>query len=245
MGRIVIVGDVHGCATELEELLRQIGFEAGDRLFFVGDLVVRGPEPERVLALFRRHGARGVRGNHEHRLLRWRALHARHPDRKAAALAELPEADARVLTSRWLARTAERLSDDDWQLLSSLPSWLDVGADLRIVHAGVMPGVDIADQPERTLLYVRTIDPQGRPSEQRDGGEPWGARYRGPPHIVFGHNAAEAPQLHPWATCLDTGCVYGGALTAMVLEEGQPVPPPDERRRVLRSVAAKQVYFQP
>lgn len=245
MGRVVIVGDVHGCARELEELLWQIGLGSDDELVFVGDLVVRGPDPVRVLEIFRAHRARAVRGNHEQRLLRHKALHANNPDRQKAALSRMPSADARVMTSRWLARTAEQLGEDDWRLLASLPLWLDVDPQLRVLHAGVVPGIDIAEQDERTLLYVRTIDPGGNPREQRDAGEPWGAQYSGPPHIVFGHNAAPEPQLHTWATCIDTGCVYGGTLTAMVLDAGQRVPPPLERCDVLWSVAAKRVYFQP
>ncbi|HLV20844.1 MAG TPA: hypothetical protein VKZ49_08175, partial [Polyangiaceae bacterium] len=80
---------------------------------------------------------------------------------------------------------------------------------------------------------------------ERWGSILWGARYTGPPHLVFGHNAREGVQLHPWATGLDSGCVYGGALTAMVLEAAEPVPPAAERQRVLVSVPARRVYFQP
>src|SRR5690606_3562469 len=70
----------------------------------------------------------------------------------------------------------------------------------------------------------------------------WAADYQGPPHIVFGHNALSGIQLYPHATGLDSGCVYGGRLTALVLERNSPVPPLRQRHAALHSVAAKQRY---
>ena len=72
MGRTIVVGDVHGCSAELEDLLERIGFSSADRLVFVGDLVARGPDSRGVLALMRQLDATSVRGNHEGKLLAWR-----------------------------------------------------------------------------------------------------------------------------------------------------------------------------
>ena len=69
--------------------------------------------------------------------------------------------------------------------------------------------------------------------------------YEGPPHVVFGHNAQSEPQIHAWATGIDTGVVYGEKLTAMVLEKRQPVPPADRRLEALFSVPASARYFTP
>ena len=95
-------------------------------------------------------------------------------------------------------------------------------------------------QTPETLLHIRTV-PRGRDKER----VLWGARYAGPPHVVFGHHAAPGLQMHPWATGLDTGCVYGGALTAVVLAADQrmPRPLPAARREVLVSQPARRGVF--
>jgi hypothetical protein len=225
MSRTVIVGDLHACTGELEELLEQLGFVVGsDRLVQVGDLVVRGPDPHGALALVKRLGGRAVRGNHEERLLSWRHRHEPlGPDH---------------------ARVASELSDDEWGMLEALPMWLDLPEHgIRVVHAGVLPGQDAEATEPQALLKMRTLDARGRWSSDAEAGVLWGTRYEGPPHIVFGHNARPEPQLHEWATGLDTGCVYGGRLTAMVLAEGETVPRGDRVGPLLRSVRAARRYY--
>ena len=210
---------------ELEELLERVRFVDGtDRLVSVGDLVVRGPDTPGVLQLVRRHGALAVRGNHEEKLLGWR--------RKGKPLG--PEHE----------RVARELGDDDWAMLDAMPLWIDLPEhDLRVVHAGVIPGTPPSRTPPEALLKMRTIDARGDWSDEPDAGALWGTRYEGPPHVVFGHHARPEPQLHAWATGLDTGCVYGGKLTALVLDEGEPVPRGEDVRRLLKSVPALRRYY--
>jgi hypothetical protein len=225
MARTVLVGDVHGCSGELEALLEQVGFEAGtDRLVLVGDLVVRGPDSKGTLALVQRLGGRAARGNHEAKLLAWRQRHEPLG----------PDHD----------RVARELSADEWKYIESMPLWIDLpDHGLRVVHAGVVPGEDVEATSPQALLKMRTIDARGRWSDEADAGDLWGTRYEGPPHVVFGHNARPEPQLHAWATGIDTGCVYGGKLTALVLAEGEPMPRGDKVRRKLQSVPAARRYY--
>jgi hypothetical protein len=235
MGRTVIVGDVHGCRRELEQLLERLAFAAGDRLIFVGDLIARGPDSLGVLDVVRRTGAIVVRGNHEQKLVAW----------KEAKTARLRGEDAReVKLGAIHAGLATALRPVDWSLLETSLLWLDLPEHgLRVVHAGVLPGVPIDRIKPSTLMRIRTVGTDGRPSER---GVLWGARYVGPPHVVFGHNAAPGLQLHRWATGLDTGCVYGGRLTALVLGEGQRLPMAFAARRLLlASQPAARVYFEP
>jgi hypothetical protein len=230
MGRTILVGDVHGCRAELEELLVRVGHAAGDRVVSVGDTVARGPESAGVLKLLRSVGGQLVRGNHEEKILRW------HTARKGGGRVE-------PLSGTHL-QVARSLTPDDWLMIAASPLYLDLPEhDVRVVHAGVVPGLPIERQARDVLLTIRSLDDAGEAVEQA-GPVPWGSRYRGPPHIVFGHHAQPRPQLHPDATGIDTGCVYGGSLTAVVLHEGQKVPPIADRAAVLVSVAARRRYFQ-
>lgn len=214
--RTVIVGDVHGCATELDALLDRVAFSTGDRLVFVGDLVARGPDTLGVLDIARRTGAIVVRGNHEQNLLT--------PFEAASKIHRELIASLRPI---------------DWSLVKTSPLSLDLPEhDLRVVHAGIDPGMPFERQEPDTLMRIRTV--------KRGGPVLWGTCYEGPPHIVFGHHAAQGLQLHPWATGLDTGCVYGGRLTALVLAAGQKVPQDVEaRKKLLVSEPARKVWYAP
>jgi len=108
-----------------------------------------------------------------------------------------------------------------------------------VVHAGVDPRVRFEAQHPHTLLHIRRVH-QGKREVL------WGQAYYGPPHVVFGHNALPGLQLHAWATGLDTGCVYGGRLTALVLGPGEKIPRSILHRQTkLVSQAAARMYFEP
>jgi hypothetical protein len=227
LARIILIGDVHGCSSELLELLTRVGPGADDRVIFVGDLVARGPDSRGALRIAREVAAGVVRGNHEEKLL------AAHRARKnGEPLPKLGRSHAELL---------DKLSDEDWAQLEALPLKFDVDElGLRVVHAGIVPGLPWEKQDPWVVTHIRSLTDDNSPSAA--WGRPWGEAYEGSPHIVFGHNARKKPQLHPHATGIDTACVYGGALTALVLRVGAPIPPPLERRDALVSIPAKEQY---
>jgi hypothetical protein len=228
VARTILIGDVHGCAFELSELLERVAPTADDRVVFVGDLVARGPDSRGVLRIVRELGALCVRGNHEEKLLA-----GRHARRIGSSKPKLTASHAALV---------ETLDDEEWAQLEALPLWLDLSAQgLRVVHAGIVPGHSLEAQDPWMLTHIRSIDDDGTPSAR--WGHPWGALYGGPEHIVFGHNAQRVPQFHPFATGIDTACVYGGELTALVLPDGAPIPAPESRRDALVSVRAQRVYL--
>jgi hypothetical protein len=225
--RSIVIGDVHGCSAELEELLDKVALASDDAVWFVGDLVAKGPDSRGVLALARRFGAGVALGNHEERMLEARAAR-----REGRALPRLDPTHAALL---------EELDDAEWAELEAMPLKLELPEHgVRIVHAGVVPGIPFEAQDPWLVTHIRSIGEDGKPSSK--WGPLWGARYEGPPHIVFGHNARKDPQLHRDATGLDTSCVYGGRLTALVLPEGSKVPRAADREDALVSIPARRAY---
>jgi hypothetical protein len=204
--RTLFIGDVHGCARELDALLEACGWRPGERVVLVGDLVAKGPDSAGVVRRARELGALAVQGNHDAHVLRWRA--GRMPKGK-----KLKPEHRQVL---------ETLTPEDWAYLEALPLYRRF-PELHVlaVHAGLVPGVPLEAQEPEHLLNLRSIAPDGTPSKRVDGGVPWASRWPGPERVVFGHDAMRGLQEHPHAVGLDSGCVYGGRLTAYVLPEGR------------------------
>lgn len=200
--RVFVVGDVHGCVDELEALLQLAAVGPDDVLVLAGDLVAKGPASRDVVQLARERKAHAVLGNHDAHVL------------KARRGEKLKKQHAQV---------AGALTEPDWAYLEGLPLWLKLEPlNALVVHAGLLPGVPLTEQPKHLLLNLRSFDDDGEPST-RAAGRPWASRWSGPELVVFGHDAMRGLQEHPFARGLDSGCVYGGRLTGIWLPEGRLV----------------------
>ena len=195
--RTLVVGDVHGCKHELDALLQKA---APDRVILVGDLFTKGPFPKGVWKRVRNGQMEAVLGNHDERLLR--VLDGK---RQADPLAEA--------CIRRLNQTGS-----DWQLwLRERPLFLDVGG-FTVVHAGMHPSGKKSRTTRQAALFQRRW-----PREQAS--DPlWHQVYWGERRILFGHDAMRGlirveREGRPWIIGLDTGCVYGGALSGYLIEE--------------------------
>lgn len=204
VGRTVVIGDIHGCYFELMDLVNQIDVREEDRLICVGDLITKGPGNREVLEFVRESkNCESVLGNHEYLLLRHHRGHA----------VELEPAHLQAI-----GELGKDFRDYmDW--VSRLPLYLDLG-DYLVVHAGVRPDRPLEEQTVEDLTQLRTLD--GPEPDSRDG-TPWFDRYRGKKIVIFGHWVFDAPLVRDNVIGIDTGCVYGGRLTAIVLPEGRVV----------------------
>ena len=209
MGRTIVIGDIHGCFDELNDLLALIEMRTDDRVIAVGDLIVKGEKSPEVLDLFIDDDRfSSVVGNFERALRQhWRG----EPIRLTRA---------QKITAAQLEPDRERYS----AYLRSLPFTINLGSHL-IVHAGVRPGVPLRRQMASDLTEIRTMG--ANPSSRR--GVPWYKVYRGRRTVLFGHWPAAAPRRTRNAIGLDTGCVYGGRLTAYIIESGELVSVPAHR----------------
>jgi Calcineurin-like phosphoesterase len=213
--RTIVIGDVHGCREELEDLLRRCAVAPADRVVLVGDLVAKGPDSQGVVQLARERRFAAVLGNH---------------DAKVLSIGRAAPASDDDDGGKDHARVARALGPEDWRYLEALPLMHTLPElDALVVHAGLVPGVPLLDQPRNMLINLRSITPGGEPSKRADAGVPWASRWPGPTHVVFGHDAVRGLQRHPFATGLDTGCVYGRLLTALILPEHRLVSVPARR----------------
>lgn len=224
-GRRIFVGDVSGCIKELELLLRAVDFRRGsDELYPAGDFVNRGPDNVGVLRLCRELDAGGVLGNHDVHALRVRAgLRKERADDTLADLARASDGDELL---DWLGRLPFVRAWDDVTLVHAAlhPRWEDPERALR----GLDP---LAPHPSSDFATrVRYCAPDGELPE-RDWPPPgppfrpwYELRPNRPGHtVVFGHWARNGLVKRPGLRGLDTGCVWGGALTAWIAEEDRLV----------------------
>ena len=236
-GRRIFVGDVQGCRVELEYLLARLAFRPDrDRLLPVGDLVNRGPDSLGALRLLRDLDAECVLGNHDLHLLR---------------VAEGTRRLGRGDTIEAVLAAPDRESLLEW--LASQPLLRDHG-DLYQVHAGLHPawsdpcavltGLDPTRTRDPRVTFatrVRSCSAEGvlPEEESREVADdpharfrPWDAFYdpgrHGGRRVVFGHWAVRGLVETPAVVGLDTGCVWGGALTAWIAEEDRFVAVPAE-----------------
>ena len=222
--RAIVIGDVHGCAAELQALLAKCGYERGrDVIVCAGDVVNKGPSSVDVVRFLRAEGAFAVRGNHEEAAL--------------AFATGAGDARSKLIAEQW-SWTAE-LSRDDLAWLTALPFAIALPQhNAIVVHAGLVPGVALEDQLLKDLVSMRGLVPRPCSDSKEDeddednesprGGyateapaacpeQRWAAQWRGPELVIFGHDAMEGLQEHPYAVGLDTGCCYGNQLTALLL----------------------------
>jgi hypothetical protein len=224
----LIVGDVHGCLTELEELLHEVGYAATDALVFTGDLVAKGPDSQGVVQLAREKGAVSVLGNHDAHVLKIGrgGQGKRHHEQVARSLTD---ADWRYLEAMPLVCELKGLFPG--LLRAQEPSRATPSEALNavVVHGGLVPGVPFDAQDRDTVINMRSFDAEGKPKKSIEGYVPWASLWPGPQHAVFGHDAVRGLQQYPYATGLDTGCVYGRKLTALVLPERKLVSVPAKK----------------
>ena len=239
-GPFDIVGDVHGCYDELVDLLATLGWETGGgcegpearhpegrKAVFLGDLVDRGPRSPEVLRLVMGMVAAGtalcVPGNHDVKLLR-----------------KLQGRDVKI--AHGLAETLEQLENEPDEFADEAAAFIGRlvshyvldGGDLVVAHAGLEEALQgrASGRVREFALYGETT------GETDEFGLPvrcdWAAAYRGRAAVVYGHTPVPEPEWVNGTLNIDTGCVFGGRLTALRYPEKEIV-----------QVPARQVYCEP
>jgi protein phosphatase len=237
-GPFDLIGDLHGCCDELEELLTRLGYApeaaawrhpAGRRAVFLGDLVDRGPRVLDTVTLVRGMVEAGtgfcVAGNHDVKLLRW--LRGRQVRVSHGLQQSIDEIEALGEDAPERERVASFLE-------SLISHYVFDGGRLVAAHAGLRE-----EYQGRSSGRVREFCLYGETTGETDEfGLPvrcnWAADYRGRATVVYGHTPVPYPEWLNRTLNIDTGCVFGGRLTALRYPELELV-----------SVAARRVYAEP
>jgi len=241
--RSVFIGDIHGCLRELLELTAKLDLKAEDRVYCLGDFMDKGPDPVGCLRLAQSKGWESVLGNHDEKHNRWRR-HERH--RQADPSFTNPMKPLREDE----VEANKSLSDQDLLWIQERPHTLHPFPNLIVVHGGLLPSLSLKDQTPDKILRLRWIK-NGKPVgdlEPPPDSCHWTEIWDGEQSVVYGHEAhsLSTPKIDTrpnGVACfgIDTGCVYGGRLTAMISEG--PVFDPQKVNFV--QVQAAQVYRQP
>jgi protein phosphatase len=230
-GPFDLIGDVHGCRSELDALLGRLGWAEvdgrwrhpeGRTAVFLGDLVDRGPDSpgvlRRVMAMVRDGAALCVPGNHDARLVK--ALRGRTTSGSHGL----------ALTLRQLASEPDAFKVEVADFLDGLASHLVLdGGRLVVAHAGCTEELQ-----GRSSAAVRAFCLYGDTTGELDGyGLPvradWAGAYRGRAKVVHGHVPVARAAWVNGVLDVDTGCVFGGRLTALRWPEEELVDVPAER----------------
>jgi hypothetical protein len=191
VSRTLVVGDVHGCADELAELIRRT---SPDRLVLVGDLFTKGPDPRGVWKIIAASSCDAVLGNHDAAVLKqwgggWKGL---------------PKA-----ARKWLAARPLTLEGPTW----------------TVVHGGLHPTRGAEGTTRKMALNMRRFPDGSKPTHAF-----WWEGFTSKKVVVYGHDARRGlVDRRPYTLGLDTGCVYGGALTGWLVEEDRLVQVPAAR----------------
>lgn len=201
-GRLLAIGDIHGCHDQLAALLAKVKPQPSDRLVFLGDYIDRGPRSKEVVELVLSLRQRCpdtifLKGNHEAMLEDYLV--------RGERLQFLRNGGDATLASYGAAGAAE-IPQAHRDFFNNLRLYYETDSFI-FVHAGLRPGVQLAGQREQDLLWIR--------EEFLSSSYDWGKT------VVFGHTPRTSPLITPTRIGLDTGAVYGGLLSCCEVRSGQ------------------------
>ena len=214
MKNLIVYGDIHGCFDELVSLRKKITPSSGDVEVCVGDVITKGTHSIKVLDYLISCNILSVLGNHESKIIRY--LKQREKKRIKGEKISLNSDEKNIVNS---------LSDKHIHYLNSMPLFLKF-KNIVILHGGLQNHMSLerlSKSDVRRILRMRYLNKQEKflkRGEECESSHFWADVYRGGEgFVIYGHTPFSAPRISLFALGIDTGCVYGNRLSAVVFED--------------------------
>ena len=236
-GRTIIYGDLHGCLEEFKELRAKVNPMPDDREIIIGDILDKGPYSIETLRYANEKNFECLMGNHEYRYLRFH----NHQEKEQLTGKKNPMTFGEEKMGMY-----ENLSKDDFDYISEMPFYIKIN-NLTLLHGGITNDIVLESAKKKKLesvVYIRHLNDEGKWTSTQgtsSNQQLWNTVYDGNQGvIVYGHSDYKEVRIDPYAIGIDTGCVYGNKLTAIVLED--TVNPMQNYKIV--DVQAQEKYFE-
>ncbi len=200
--KIFAIGDIHGCFKSLEELLESIPVNWGkDRIVFLGDYIDRGPSPRKVIEIVLQ-----LKKNYPEKIITLKGNHEWMFERflKGIDVEVFLYNGGNVTLRDYYKQGFLEIPEEHLRFIKELKLYYET-ENYIFVHAGLKPGVPLEQQHEEDLLWIRQSF--------------YYADYCFPKTVIFGHTPFPEPFVKKDRIGIDTGCVYGGKLTAIMLPD--------------------------
>ena len=214
--RTIIYGDIHGCLEEFKTLRSELKPTDKDREISVGDLLDRGEYSNATLTYARENKIELVLGNHEYKYLRY----SKHKKNSKTTGKKNPMAFNNEKLDIY-----NMLSKEDIKYIQDAPFFIKID-NLTILHAGITNDIDLLNTNKKeleSLTRIRELDENQKTlalGQSSYNSRYWSEFYNGGEGIVvYGHQAFNKVKIDKYSFGIDTGCVYGNKLTALIIED--------------------------
>lgn len=212
MNELIIYGDIHGCYDEFISLRNQINPQSNDIEICVGDIVTKGKNSIKTLDYIIENGIKSVLGNHEDKIIRYLNHQKLNQENNPIKL----DSDEQNIVNS--------LTQGHIDFLQKMPLYLKFG-DVTIVHAGLENSMNLESLSKRNrqkILRIRYLDESLvylTLGKENDKSIFWADVYDGNQgFVVYGHQPFDEVKKSEYALGIDTGCVYGNKLSAVVFD---------------------------
>ncbi len=214
MNKLIIYGDIHGCYDEFINLRKKINPLSDDIEVCIGDIITKGKDSIKVLDFLTKHNIKSVLGNHEDKLLRY--LKNQKSNKKNQITLDTDEENI-----------IDNLTSEHIKYLENLPIYLKYD-EITILHGGIQNYMNLNNLSKRDIqkiLRLRYLDEEDNflaLGKEDENSIFWADKYNGTHgFVVYGHQWFNELKVNKFSLGIDTGCVYGNKLSAVIFENNK------------------------